>query len=137
MSHNTVRALFEARLEQWAKTKGLHVQYENDSTYDPADGDTYLEAFTLPALTGSETLDGIHREYRGIFQVNVVTAAGTGAAAGRALGEELAALYPLNDRLSKGSFTVQIIEPMAQARGISEPTTYTIPVSLTYRADTI
>jgi len=135
MSHRIIRSLLEARLAAWAKTKNLRVAYQNVS-FDPGDAETYLTTATLPALTDSLTLAGDHREYTGIFQVSVVTPAGKGAGAGEALADELAALYPLNDRLSKGAFIVQIITPMAVAREIQGDTDFTIPVSLTYRADT-
>ncbi|TWI52982.1 uncharacterized protein DUF4128 [Pseudomonas duriflava] len=136
MSHRIIRSLLEARLAAWAKTKSLRVAYQNQS-FDPVDGETYLTTATLPALTDSLTLAGDHREYTGIFQVSVVTPAGKGAGAGEALADELSALYPLNDRLSKETFTVQLITPMAIAREIQGATDYTVPVSLTYRADTI
>ena len=126
----------ETRLAAWANTKNLRVAYQNQN-FTPATGETYLTTATLPALTDSLTLAGDHREYTGIFQVSVVTPAGKGAGAGEALADELAALYPLNDRLSKGAFIVQIITPMAVAREIQGDTDFTIPVSLTYRADTI
>jgi hypothetical protein len=125
----------ETRLAAWAKTKNLRVAYQNQN-FTPATGETYLTTAMLPALTDSLTLAGDHREYTGIFQVSVVTPAGKGAGAGEALADELAALYPLNDRMSKGAFIVQIITPMAVSREIQGDTDFTIPVSLTYRADT-
>lgn len=136
MSHRIIRSLMETRLAAWAKTKNLRVAYQNQN-FTPATGETYLTTATLPALTDSLMLAGDHREYTGIFQVSVVTPAGKGAGAGEALADDLAALYPLNDRLSKGAFIVQIITPMAVAREIQGDTDFTIPVSLTYRADTI
>lgn len=136
MSHRLCRQLLEARLVSWASTKALHVQLQNGATYTPKSGETYLTATLLPALTDSETLSGDHREYTGIFQVSVVTPAGKGAGAGEALADELAVLYPLNDRLSKDSFTVQVITPVAMARAIPADSTFTVPTSFTYRADT-
>ncbi|WP_434134366.1 DUF4128 domain-containing protein [Pseudomonas luteola] len=135
MSHRIIRSLMETRLATWANTKNLRVAYQNQN-FTPATGETYLTTATLPALTDSLTLAGDHREYTGIFQVSVVTPAGKGAGAGEALADELAALYPLNDRLSKGAFIVQIITPMAVAREIQGDTDFTIPVSLIYRSDT-
>jgi hypothetical protein len=135
MSHRLCRELFESRLAGWAKTKGLRVAYQNVN-FQPNSGETYLTATLLPALTDSLTLSGDHREYTGIFQVSVVTPAGKGAGAGEALADELSALYPLNDRLSKGAFVVQIITPVAVARAIPQDTTFTVPASFTYRADT-
>ena len=135
MSHRIIRSLLEARLAAWAKTKNLRVAYQNVS-FDPGDAETYLTTATLPALTDSLTLAGDHREYTGIFQVSVVTPAGKGAGAGEALADELAVLYPLNDRLSKDSFTVQVITPVAMARAIPADSTFTVPTSFTYRADT-
>ncbi|ENA37415.1 hypothetical protein HMPREF1487_04333 [Pseudomonas sp. HPB0071] len=135
MSHRIIRSLLEARLAAWAKTKNLRVAYQNVS-FDPGDAETYLTTATLPALTDSLTLAGDHREYTGIFQVSVVTPAGKGAGAGEALADELAALYPLNDRLSKDGFTVQVITPVAMARAIPGDSTFTVPTSFTYRADT-
>ena len=62
MSHKIVRSLLEARLAAWAKLQKpvLRIAYQN-VVFKPADGETYLRAFLIPAHTGSDDLAGEHR----------------------------------------------------------------------------
>ena len=137
MSHKTIRSLFEARLADWAKLKkpALRIAYQNVS-FTPATNETYLRAFLMPAGTASDDLAGQHRVYSGLFQITIVTPAGSGSGAGEGLAEELAALFPLNDRLNQEDLMVLVMSPVESGPQQQEETSYSLPVSFQYRADT-
>lgn len=137
MSHAIIRQLFEARLTDWAaaRTPALRIAYEG-AAFMPADGETYLKAFAIPAGTGSNTLAGDHHVYTGVFQVSIVTPSGSGPGMAEGLADELAELYPLYLRLSRGDFEVIVLTPVEPSPGIPDDTTYTVAASFQYRADT-
>lgn len=137
MSHNTIAAAFESRLLAWAKarSKPLKVEVENE-TYTPASGETYLRAFTLPAVTASNTLGGDHHLYVGVFQVNIVAPSGKYRTEASGIVDELAALFPVNLRIPRAGLVVLVLTPVGPGPGITDGTTYTVPASFQYRADT-
>lgn len=137
MSHNIIASIYEAKLITWAKAlpTPLKVVVENEA-FTPVDGATYLTAFTLPGDTASNTLAGDHKLFTGVFQVSIVTPAGKYRGAAGSLADQIAALFPLYERNTKGALTVVTMTPVDQGPGISDDTTYTVPVSFAYRADT-
>ncbi len=137
MSHNTIASIYEARLIAWAKASPtpIKVVVENEA-YEPGNGVTYLRAFTLPGDTACGTLAGDHKLFTGVFQVSIVTPAGKYRGAAGALADQIAALFPLYERNTKGALTVVTITPVDQGPGIPGDTTFTVPVSFMYRADT-
>ena len=137
MSHNIIAAAFESRLLTWAKAraKPIKVVVENE-TYTPAAGETYLRAFTLPAVTASNTLSGDHRVYSGVFQVNIVTASGKYRTEASGIVDELAALFPLNLRILRAGLVALVMTPVAPGPGIPDGNTFTVPASFQYRSDT-
>ena len=90
--------------------------------------DPYLRAFILPADTTSADLKGDHRCFKGIFQVSIVLAAGIGPGKAETIAEQIAALFPVNDRLPAGAGEVMIFTPMSESAPIVEAGNYTIPV---------
>lgn len=137
MSHNIIASIYEARLIAWAKALPvpLKVVVENEA-YTPANGSTYLKAFTLPAGTTSNTLSGDHKLYTGVFQVSIVTPSGKFRGAAGAVADQIAALFPLYERITKGALTVVTMSPVDPGPGIPDDTAFTVPVSFMYRADT-
>jgi len=137
MSHNIIASIYEARVITWAKARPvpLKVVVENGA-YAPKDGETYLQAFTLPADTTSNTLGGDHRLYTGVFQVSIVTPSGKFRGPAGTLADEITALFPLYERNTKSGLTVVTLTPPDQGPGIPGDTTYTVPLSFQYRADT-
>ena len=137
MSHNIISAAFESRLLAWAKAraKPLKVVVENE-TYSPATGETYMRAFTLPAVTGSNTLSGDHRVYVGVFQVNVITPSGKYRTEASGIVDELAALFALNLRIPRAGLVALVMTPVAAGPGIQDENAFTIPASFQYRSDT-
>jgi hypothetical protein len=136
MSHNIIASIYEARLIAWAKAlpTPIKVVVENEA-YEPGNGVTYLRAFTLPGDTASNTLAGDHKLFTGVFQVSIVTPAGKYRGAAGALGDQIAALFPLYERITKNSLTVVTMTLVDQGPGIPGDTTFTVPVSFMYRAD--
>ncbi|ROL94162.1 hypothetical protein BK636_02090 [Pseudomonas chlororaphis] len=137
MSHNTIAGIYEARLIVWAKALPVPIKVvvENEA-YEPGNGVTYLRAFTLPGDTASNTLAGDHKLYTGLFQVSIVTPSGKYRGPAGAIADQIAALFPVNERNTKEALTVVTMTPVEQGPGISSDTTYTVPVSFMYRADT-
>jgi len=137
MSHNIIASIYESKLIAWAKAlpAPLKVVVENEA-YDPVDGVTYLQAFTLPADSASNTLSGDHKLYTGVFQVSIVTPSGKFRGVAGALVDQIAALFPLYERNTKGALTVVTMSPVDPGPGVSDGTTFTVPVSFLYRADT-
>ena len=134
MSDRSIRALFEGRLNTWAtaRTPALPVAWENLNFTPPAG--TYLRAFVLRGDTTSKDLAGALRNRIGIFQINIVAAAGAGAGPAEAIAADLEALFPNNLQLTQGGFTVQVITPLRVRNGMPDDR-YTLPVDLQYRAD--
>lgn len=138
MSQKKVRAIYEGRLATWAaaQSPALRVQYEN-VPFVPIDGETYIRAFQFPAETGSETLDGAHRAYTGVFQASIVAPINVGSGAANTLADSLAAYFVHDARLTSAGFTVQQVSPASVAAALQGPGTYILPVSWRYRADTV
>lgn len=61
----------------------------------------------------------------------------TGPGAAEGIADEIAALFPLNLRLSVTGLTLQVIAPVTAAQGMQDGDRYIVPVSFRYRADTI
>jgi hypothetical protein len=135
MSHSIIRLLFQERLAAWAQARGLRVAYQNVA-FDPADDETYLQAYLLPAGTDTNTIGGDHKAYTGVFQVNAVTPSGNGPTAAEDLVTAIADLFPVFLRLSKDDFTVIVLTPVEPGPGITFDSTYTVSASFQYRADT-
>jgi hypothetical protein len=137
MSHKLIRQIYEARLAALASARVpvLRIAYQG-VPFTPTPGETYLQAFTLPAGTGSESLGGDHKVYTGLFQVSVVAPAGSGTGKSEGIVDELAALFPLFDRYSKAGLTVVTMTPVEQGPGIPDGSNWTVSASFQYRADT-
>lgn len=138
MTMPRIRQLLETRLNTWAaaRSPALSIAWQNVPFTPPAGA--YLRAFILPAETDSQTLDGGHREYTGLFQVSVCAPRDTGPGAAESIAEEIATLFPnsLILTIASPAFAVQMVSPMSIGRAIQEPDRYVIPIWARYRADT-
>ena len=137
MSHAIIASIYEAKLIVWnaARSEKLKIVFEN-TAYTPAEGETYLRAFTIPGDTVSNTLGGDHRLFTGVFQVSIIAPSGTCKAKTNPIAAELTDLFPLYARDTKGAVTVVTMSPVDPGPGITGDSTYTVPVSFLYRADT-
>ncbi|MBH4535569.1 DUF4128 domain-containing protein [Pseudomonas aeruginosa] len=134
MSHEIIQQLFEARLDVWAKAKGISVAYPN-VTFEPTPGAIYLRCFTLPGGTTSSDLGGNHRGFTGVFQISIVVPGGQGTGVAADIIAELGQQFPLYSELSRPGFSVQVVSPPAPGPWISGDIADTKPVSIGYRAD--
>jgi hypothetical protein len=132
-----VRAVLEQRLRTWnaARAEPIALVWQN-SPESP--GETYLASYLLPIELRSLDLEGVHRVYEGIFQINIVTPAGDGPGLAEDFLQELDALFPVNLRLvGENGVVTQIMTPMSPGTSTVEPNAYTQPVSCQVRSDTI
>lgn len=135
MSAPWIRALLENRVSAFATTHKLQVAWEN-LPFNPPANKLYLRAFLLPASTDSLDIEGDHRLYVGVLQVNVVGVAGNGPGAAGEIAEALAEHFPKNLTLGAAPKVVRMTSPMSVFPGIPGDDRYTVPVSGNYRADT-
>ncbi|MPQ85504.1 hypothetical protein F0170_16800 [Pseudomonas sp. MAFF 730085] len=137
MSHAIIASIYEAKLIAWnaARSENLKIVFEN-TAYTPAADETYLRVFTIPGDTASNTLGGDHRLFTGVFQVSIIAPAGTGKTKTNPIVAELTDLFPLYVRDTKNGFVVTPMTPVDQGPGITGDSTYTVPLSFSYRSDT-
>lgn len=136
MSQKAIRALYEARLNTWAKARvpALPVAFQNAAFVKPASG-PYLRAFLLPNDTDSRYLESTDRVYMGVFQVSIVAPLNGGSAVAEGIVAELEALFPLNLDLTS-TLKATTTTPLSTATAIPEPDANVIPTSFSYRATT-
>lgn len=132
MSHARARRAIEVKLDAWADSKGLMVAHGAEP-FDPPEGQVYLRAFLLPASTTCRYLSASELEYRGIYQISIVTPSDQLISAPEQLVDQLSALFPLDSLLDRAGFLGQVTAPVEQGPTITEPDRYTVPASFTYR----
>lgn len=135
MSTSIIRKAFETRVAAWAaaQTPPLQIAYENVK-FAPPQG-IYLRAFLIESDTISSTIDRLHREYGGLFQVSVVGAPLGGIGPVQAVAEAIAALYPTNVALEQDGVKIWLEEPMSLGPTIMEADRAVKPVSCPYHCD--
>ncbi|MEL4885715.1 DUF4128 domain-containing protein [Pectobacterium betavasculorum] len=133
MSRPDITTVLEARLGEWAEGRGLQVAYDN-IPFDPPGG-IYLTSHDMPATPYAIDLSQRSKVFIGVYQVNVVIPAAQGRAAGKAIASQLEDLFANGTEMSGEEFSCYISTEPAQFAGIPSGTTYTIPISMNYRAD--
>lgn len=132
-----IRAAFEGRLSTWAGTKGHRVAWQN-VPFTPVHGELYLRPALIPAQTDSIDMEGKHRGYTGVFQVNIIAPSGSGSGAAETVAADLAALYPVNLRIVIDTTQyVMVLRPVSVAPQIQHEGTFTLPAYFYYRMDTV
>ncbi|KDD89735.1 hypothetical protein L519_2179 [Bordetella bronchiseptica MBORD678] len=133
MSQDLIRAAFEKRLNDWAKARApaLAVAWQN-TKFTPPTNAMYLRAYVMPAATISRDAAGDHRQYRGLFQVNVVLPIGSGSRAAEQIGAELDALFPVNLTIASGGLAVRVRTPISSGQPTTGDADHTVPISLGY-----
>lgn len=135
MSLALVRRALETALATFATTNSLTVAWEN-VTFDPPDpGTNYIRANLLPATTVSLGPGQTHRGYRGVFQVTLCLAQGSGPATAQSLAALLDAAFTTAAPLSAGGVTVYITRPMSAGPAFNDPGLYVVPVDCEYQAN--
>ena len=132
---STISELLESHLYTIANQLNLQIVYENIAA-TPND-EIYLKSNILPAITTSFDLDGESRIYKGVYQVSVVAPINTGKSRSQQIVESIIKHFQLNTELIKDNFSLYINSVPSAYPAITDKTTYTIPISMNYRADTI
>lgn len=105
------------------------IAYENQP-YEPVVGSMWLRESFLPAETAPLTVaDGGSMDFSGIYQVSVFAPAGSGAAAGQAVAEDVAEHFARGTAVGQGRVQSVSIDPP-----VTEGGWWMIPVSIRYRA---
>ncbi|WP_426727626.1 phage tail terminator-like protein [Enterobacter cloacae complex sp. 288G10] len=140
-----IAELLESRVAIIAESLGLPIAWPNIA-FTPPDDAPYGRVYVLPAQTVGQDLEGQLRTYQGILQLNIIAPAGSGVTLARGLTKSVADAFPEGLPLVDGNLTVYIngppqvrqpiqYRPTSAPNGSSGSITYTIPVSMQYRAD--
>ena len=140
-----IAGLLESRVAVICSSLGLPVAWPN-IPFTPPDSSPYGRVYVLPAQTVGQDLEGQLRTYQGILQLNIIAPAGSGVTQARGLAKSVADALPEGLALVDGDLTVyingppQVRQPIqdlptSASNGSSGSITYTIPVSMQYRAD--
>ena len=132
MSQAKARQAIEIKLMAWATARPIRVA-NFEQVFEAQPGETYLQAFQLPAGTTCRYLGGEAYEYTGVYQVSIVCPAGEPLATAESLVDELSSLFRVDSSLSRNGFEGLITGPVDQGPTITESATYTVPTSFTYR----
>lgn len=140
-----IAGLLESRVAVICSSLGLPVAWPNIA-FIPPDNAPYGRVYILPAQTVGQDLGGQLRTYQGILQINIIAPAGSGMTLAKGLATSVADAFPEGLPLVDGELTVYINgppqvrqpiqdRPTSAPNGSSGSITYTIPVSMQYRAD--
>jgi hypothetical protein len=132
---STISELLESHLNIIANRLNLPIIYENIEAA-PND-EIYLKSTVLPAMTTSFDLAGNSRIYKGVYQVSIVAPINTGKSRSQQISEAIIKHFQLNTELTKDNFSLYINSIPSVYPAITDKTTYTIPISMNYRADTL
>jgi hypothetical protein len=137
MSQAICRKALEGKTAAFAAANGgLQVAWEN-ADFDPPQA-LHLRSFLLPLEVISQTLDMRHRQYEGVYQLSIVCPAGVGPGDGEALLPILDAAFSTASPIAVDGLKLYITRPMGPRQAIQEEGgNYVIPVSCSYRLDTI
>ncbi|BBJ63338.1 DUF4128 domain-containing protein [Enterobacter asburiae] len=129
-----IASALAARLGAWADAEGISVAWENVPFTPPAN-EMYLAVHDMPVTPRTIDLGLRCRTYSGVYQINVVAPAGSGRTSVVALADRVAELFPEGQEIEGRGFTCWIDQTPGVFRGITTSVSYTVPVSLNYRAD--
>ncbi|WP_395277703.1 phage tail terminator-like protein [Enterobacter bugandensis] len=129
-----IAAALAARLGAWADAEGISVAWEN-VPFTPPVNEMYLAVHDMPATPRTVDLGLRCRIYSGVYQINVVAPVGIGRTDVVALTDRVAELFPEGQEIEGRGFTCWIDQTPGVFRGITTSVSYTVPVSLNYRAD--
>ncbi|EPJ0594313.1 TPA: DUF4128 domain-containing protein [Enterobacter roggenkampii] len=129
-----IASALAARLGTWADAEGISVAWENVPFTPPAN-EMYLAVYDMPATPRTVDLGLRCRIYSGVYQINVVAPVGTGRTDVVSLADRVAELFPEGQEIEGRGFTCWIDQTPGVFRGITTSVSYTVPVSLNYRAD--
>lgn len=128
----SIRQAFETRLEEWAKSEGLCVQFEG-RTFDPPADNAYLRATLLmaPAVPNDACSGETHS---GVFQIDYMGLPLQGSDAAAVVIGGLRGLFPLDQILKAGGFQVWQTTPLRTGPTISDVSRHMVPTSFQFIA---
>lgn len=136
MSQARVRNLFQTALKQYADAKGLRVAFDNVQM-TPRANEVYLVSHLLPSSTATQTLNGDHKRFLGVYQIAVVTPSGTATAKADEIATELQDIFTIFKRYTDSTgFTVTVMTPLNVPEGKVQNGGWIVPCYFNYRADT-
>lgn len=140
MSDQRIRAAFETALATWAAAQGpaLPVVYQNlepdDTTQEAIVTTSYVRAWIIPAPDKSSDLAGKHREYSGIFQVDLCLSGTRGHGTATELAASLDNAFDTDTPLEASGLKVWITLPMTEGPPSQDGVHYVVPVYCSYQA---
>lgn len=102
--------------------------------FTPPANEMYLAVHDIPVTPRTIDLGLRCRTYSGVYQINVVAPAGSGRTSVVAGGQS-SGIVPEGLEIAGKDFTCWISSAPGIFRGVPTPVSYTVPVSLNYRAD--
>ncbi len=129
-----ITAAIEAYLGDRMAASGIQVAYDNVS-FEPPNDEIWLQSHVLPAMPYSIDLARQCKVYPGVYQVSVICPAQSGKAAGLTVAQQVCDLFPDGQTIPAAGMNLYINGEPTIYPGIQNATSYTIPVSMTYRAD--
>ncbi|EPK3183965.1 DUF4128 domain-containing protein [Enterobacter kobei] len=130
-----IAALLDKHLGKWADEQDIPVSWDNVKFTPPETG-VYLQSHDLPATPYSIDLAGTCLVFPGVYQVNVIAKSATGRVLAAQTAKKITALFFQNLELSGKGFSCWVMSIPAIHPGINNGVNWTVPVSLTYRAET-
>lgn len=138
MSQARVRNLFQTALSQYATTKNIRVAFDNIQTKPKFEAnETYLVSHLLPSSTATQTLNGDHKRFLGVYQVTIVTPSGTATAKSDEIANDLQEMFTIFKRYTDSDgFAVTVMTPLNVPEGKVQNGGWIVPCYFNYRADT-
>ena len=132
MSNLVIRRSLETILQNWAQEQNpvLQIAYENriqDSI------NNYLECFLIPSNNFTESLDGAHNCYSGIFQIVVNWRKGFGYGDAGSVVESIAGLFFCDRQIIADGLMIIIDSPTTIGISITTDRNYCVPIIVNYR----
>lgn len=130
MIEQWIRKAYESRVEAWAKTHDLPVEFENTEFTPPREG-YYLRTNLLMAPAVESDIIS-EEQHGGIFQVSVFGPARVGTGMFFEIVGGLRDLFPLDLTLAAGQSKVMQRSPLRTGPGIQETDLYMVPASFEF-----
>lgn len=140
MSDQRIRAAFETALATWAaaQSPALPVVYQHlepdQDTQEAIATKSYVRAWIMPAPDKCLDMAGKHREYSGIFQVDLCLADVRGHGAATEFAASLDDTFDTDAPLENTGLKVWITLPMTEGPAREEDSHYVVPVYCAYQA---
>lgn len=137
MSNLLIRQCFESLLSALSLLQNppMHIAFEN--VISENQNSSYVECSLQPSNNTTESLDGAHNCYSGIFQIVVICKKGFGYGEAGLIAEAITNFFKCDSRFEYGPITVTIIEPPSIMTAVTTDRNYCVPILITYRTDTI